>query len=168
MFVTTEQRTILRKGRAGVGWGMAPGFTLAELVMVIAVIGILAVMAVPSFLSYYHAAGLKSGAQQVVTLVNQARELAIKENQDVCVTLPSATHISYQLGSCAGGAWVGAGTDATGRINLPPGITVTASANPVFNYVGSALPAAIYTLTYTQTAATLTVSVAASGRVKIP
>jgi type IV fimbrial biogenesis protein FimT len=146
----------------------AAGFTLAELVMVIAVIGILAVMAVPSFLSYYHAAGLKSGAQQVVSLMNQARELAIKENRDVCVTLPSATHISYRLGSCAGSAWVGAGTDATGGINLPTGITAAASANPIFNYVGSALPAATYTLTYTQTGATLTASVAASGRVTIP
>ena len=146
----------------------AAGFTLAELVMVIAVIGILAVMAVPSFLSYYHAAGLKSGAQQVVTLMNQARELAIKENGSVCVTLPSATQMSYRLGSCAGSAWVGAGTDATGGINLPTGITAAASANPIFNYVGSALPAATYTLTYTQTGATLTASVAASGRVKIP
>jgi len=144
------------------------GFTLAELVVVIAVIGILAVMAVPSYLSYLRAAALKSGAQQVVTLVNQARELAIKENSDVCVTLTSATQMRYRLGSCAGGAWVGAGTDATGNINLPPGVTVAASANPVFNYVGSALPVAIYTLTSTQTTATLTVSVAASGRVKIP
>ena len=168
MFVTTEQRAILRKGRAGVGWGMAPGFTLAELVMVIAVIGILAVMAVPSFLTYLRAAGLKSGVQQVVTLLNQARELAIKENSNVCVTLPSVTQISYRLGSCAGAAWVGAGTDAAGNINLPPGITVTASANPIFNYVGSALPVATYTLTYTQTGATLTASVAASGRITIP
>jgi type IV fimbrial biogenesis protein FimT len=144
------------------------GFTLAELVIVIAVIGILAVMAVPSFLSYLRAAGLKSGAQQVVTLVNQARELAIKENGNVCVTLPSATQMSYRLGSCAGGAWVGAGTDATGGINLPTGITATASANPIFNYVGSALPAATYTLTNTQTGNTLTVSVAASGRITIP
>jgi prepilin-type N-terminal cleavage/methylation domain-containing protein len=147
---------------------MAPGFTLAEMIMVIAVIAILAVMAVPSFLSYYHAAGLKSGAQQVVTLINQARELAIKENGNVCVTLPSATQMSFRLGSCAGTAWVGAGTDAAGGINLPPGITLAASANPVFSYVGSALPAATFTLTYAQTGATLTVSVAASGRVTIP
>jgi type IV fimbrial biogenesis protein FimT len=146
---------------------MPPGFTLAEMVMVIAVIGILAVMAVPSFLSYYRAATLKSGAQEVVALMNQARELALKENGNVCVTLPSATQVSYRLGSCAGSAWVGAGTDATGNINLPPGITATASANPIFNYVGSALPASTYTLTYTQTGATLTVSVAASGRVTI-
>jgi hypothetical protein len=44
---------------------------------------------------------------------------------------------------------------------------MTASANPIFNYVGSALPAATYTLTNTQTGATLTVAVAASGRVTI-
>ena len=148
---------------------MAPGFTLAELVMVIAVIGILAIMAVPSFLGYYHAARLKSGAQQVVTLMNQARELAIKENGNVCVTLPTATQMSYRLGSCGGSAWVGAGTNATGAINLPAGVTATATANPVFNYVGSAPPAgATYTLTYTQTGATLTVSVTAAGRITIP
>ncbi len=45
--------------------------TLAELVMVIAVIGILAVMAVPAFLSDYQAAALKSGAPQVVAMINQ-------------------------------------------------------------------------------------------------
>jgi type IV fimbrial biogenesis protein FimT len=166
MFPTRTQPAVREKRT--LEWHMAPGFTLAELVMVIAVIGILAVMAVPSFLSYLRAAGLKSSAQQVVTLVNQARELAIKENGNVCVTLPSATQMTYRLGSCAGSAWVGAGTDATGNVNLPPGVTASASANPVFNYVGSALPAATYTLTYTQTGATLTVSVAASGRVAIP
>ena len=169
MSITNKEQPPTVGNEQAAGRGLAPGFTLAELVMVIAVIGILAVMAVPSFLTYLRAAGLKSGAQQVVTLVNQARELAIKENSNVCVfTVPNDTRISYRLGSCAGAAWVGAGTDATGNINLPPGITVTASANPIFNYVGSALPAATYTLTYTQTGATLTASVAASGRITIP
>ena len=148
----------------------AAGFTLAELVMVIAVIGILAVMAVPSFLRYNQAATLKSGAQQLVTLINQARELAIKENGNVCVKLPgaNATQMTYALSTCAGLAWVGAGTDAAGNIKLPTGITTTATADPVFNYIGSAAPVAVYTLTNTQTNATLTVSVAASGRITIP
>lgn len=144
------------------------GFTLAELIVLIAIIAILAVMAVPAFLSYYQAAGLKAGAQQVATLINQAREIAIKENGNVCVTLPSATQMMYRLGTCSGTAWVGTGTDSTGLINLPTGITASPTANPIFNYVGSALPAATYTLTKTQTGNTLTVSVVASGRITIP
>lgn len=143
------------------------GFTLAELVILIAVIGILSVMGVPAFLRYYQAATLKSGAQQFVTMINQARELAIKENGNVCVKLSSTTQMTYALNTCTGTAWVGAGTDAAGNINLPTGITATSSANPIFNYVGSALPAATFTLTNTQTSATLTVAVAASGRVTV-
>ena len=143
------------------------GFTLAELFILIAVIGILSVMAVPAFLRYYQAATLKSGAQQFVAMINQARELAIKENGNVCVKLSSPTQMTYALNTCTGTAWVGAGTDAAGNINLPTGLTATSSANPIFNYVGSALPAATFTLTNTQTSATLTVAVAASGRVTV-
>ena len=162
-WVVIDSRRAARCSRRGEG-----GFTLAELILVCAVIGILSVMAVPAFLRYYQAATLKAGAQQVVTLVNQAREIAIKQNDSVCVKLPSASQMTYALGGCGGSAWVGPGTDAAGNIKLPTGIAMTASANPVFSYVGSALPIATYTLTNTQTNATLTVSVAASGRITIP
>jgi hypothetical protein len=47
-------------------------------------------------------------------------------------------------------------------------VTVTASANPVFGYLGAALPVATYTITNATTGATLTVSVALSGRLTIP
>ena len=146
----------------------APGFTLVELVVVIAVIGILAIMMVPFFVNYYQAAMLKSGAQQFVTLINQARELAIRQNDNVCVKLPTGTQMTYTLSSCSGTVWIGAGTDAAGNINLPAGITASATANPVFGYVGSALPASVYTLTNAQTGDTLTVTVTASGRITIP
>lgn len=141
--------------------------------MLCAVVAILSVMAMPAFLSYYHSASLKAGAQQVFTLVNQARELAIKQNQDVCVKLPTATQMTYVLvvtSPCTGSVWVGAGTDAAGNANLPTGITATASADPVFTYVGSLRPppsAVTYTLTNTQTGAALKVLVAASGRICI-
>ena len=158
----------MQQGRPESRAGAEPGFALAELVTVIAVIGILAVMMVPFFVNYYQAAILKSGAQQFVTLVNQARELAIRQNDNVCVKLPNATQMTYALSSCTGSAWTGAGTDAAGNINLPAGITASATANPVFSYVGSALPASVYTLTNAQTGATLTVTVAASGRITIP
>ena len=158
-------------------WPFSPqqaerGFTLAELVILIAVIGILSVMAVPSFLRYYQAATLKSGAQQFATLVNQARELAIKENGKFCVQMSSPSQMMYRRVNCTTGTvWVGPGTDAAGNINLPPSITaapVTAGVNPIFDYVGSAATqAGGFTLTNTQTGATLTVSVAASGRVTV-
>jgi type II secretory pathway pseudopilin PulG len=145
------------------------GFTLAELIVLIAVIGILSIMAIPSFVSYYQAATLKSGAQQFAALINQAREIAIKENDNLCVKLSSPTQMKYVRSTCTGTAWVGAGTDAAGNINLPPRISATAPASPpIFNYVGSALPAGTFTLTNIDTGATLTVSVAASGRVTIP
>jgi Tfp pilus assembly protein FimT len=126
-------------------------------------------MAIPSFVSYYQAATLKSGAQQFAALINHGREIAIKENGNVCVKLSSPTQMMYALNSCAGTAWVGPSTDAAGHINLPSRISAVAPANPpIFNYVGSALPAGSFTLTNIDTGATLTVSVAASGRVTIP
>jgi prepilin-type N-terminal cleavage/methylation domain-containing protein len=147
------------------------GFTLVELVVIIAIIGILSVMAVPAFLRYYQAATLKSGAQQFAALINQARELAIKENGRFCVKMSSPTRVVYTKIDCSGAAWVGSGTDAAGNINLPPGITaapLTVTANPIFDYVGSAATqSGGFTLTNTQTSATLKVTVAASGRVTI-
>jgi type IV fimbrial biogenesis protein FimT len=143
------------------------GFTLSELIVVIALGALLAGLGVPAYLSYRQSAILKSGAQQIVTMINVARELALRINDNVCVKLPSATTMTYTLGGCSGTVWVGAGTDSAGHMGLPDGISVTATANPVFNYVGSALPAATYTVTNTQTSATLTVSVALSGRVTI-
>ena len=132
------------------------------------VLSLLVAMTVPTYLSYRQSAILKSGAQQIVTMINVARELALRINDNVCVKIPSPTTMTYTLGGCSGSVWVGTGTDAAGNMALPEGVTVSTTANPVFNYVGSALPAATYTVTNTQTSATLTVSVALSGRVTIP
>ena len=53
-------------------------------------------------------------------------------------------------------------------MNLQPGFTLSADANPVFDYLGRALPAATYTITISTTGSTVTVSVATSGRISIP
>ena len=144
------------------------GFSAPELLVVCAVIGVLCLMTVPFFLSYYQAAAARANVQQVITLFNQARELAIRQNATVCVTMPSNTQMAFLLGSCAGAAWTGAGTDTAGNINLPQGFTIGPLNNVTFNYLGAAGAVTTYTMTNSTTSATSTISIALTGRVTSP
>jgi Tfp pilus assembly protein FimT len=144
------------------------GFSVTELAVVIALVGVLFMMTIPFFLSYYRAAAARANVQQVITLFNQARELAIKQNDTVCVNMPNSTQMVFLLSSCAGAAWTGAGTDATGNVNLPQGFTIGPLTNLTFNYLGAAGAATTYTMTDTTTSATSTISIALTGRVTSP
>jgi Tfp pilus assembly protein FimT len=159
-------RGVARKRRGGPF--PEAGFSLAELVVFIAVVGVLFVMTVPFFLRYYQAAAARADVQQVITLFNQARELAVKQNNPVCVTLPTNTQMVLRLNTCAGIIWTGAGTDGAGNINLPQGFTIGPPNTVTFNYLGAAGAATTYTMTNTTTADTSTISIALSGRVTSP
>lgn len=142
------------------------GVSLGETSLVLAIIGILSVLATPMFVTYYQASRLRVAAEEVATFLNQGRQIGIKENVGVCVHITS-TAMHYHIGSCAGPTWVGPGTDAAGNVGAPSGIALTTTANPVFSYLGAASPAATYTVRNTQTNQTLRVFVSASGRVNI-
>ena len=144
------------------------GFSVTELVVVIAVIGILSVMSIPFFVRYYQAAALRADVQQVITVFNQARGLAIKQNDTVCVSMPTTTQMAFLLSNCAGTAWTGPGTDGAGNINLPQGFTISPLNNVTFNYLGAAGAATTYTMTNSTTNATSTISIALTGRVTSP
>lgn len=145
------------------------GFGLSEFLVVIAITGVLISVTVPMVLSYYHNAQNTTGAQQIRTLLTQARQIAIDQRTFVCVQASAPTQMSFYVNTaCAGTPWLGDITDAAGNITLQPGFTVSASASPVFDYLGGALPQATYTVTNTTTGSTLTVSVATSGRITIP
>ncbi len=142
------------------------GFSLAELLVVLAVVGILAGMTVPFFITYYQSAALKAAAEELVTFLNQGRQIAIKENQTVCVQTAS-TALRMRVGGCSGTLWLGPGTDTAGNWKLPAGFTVAASADPVFSYLGAASPAATYTVRNTVNGRTLSVILSASGRINV-
>lgn len=143
------------------------GFSLTELMVAVAVIGIVAALSAPYFISYWRSATVRAGAEELATLLNGARQLAIARNTSVCVA-KDPTRVRYLLGSCAGAAWTGAGTDANGYLALSNQVQVSAaSANVVFNYLGAASPGGTYTVRNPSDGGTLSVIVAASGRISI-
>jgi Tfp pilus assembly protein FimT len=138
------------------------GFSLVELIVLLVVVGALFSLSLPAFMSYYKSAQVRAAASGIAAYLNQGRQLAIRQNQSVCVHITS-TALHYALGSCAGTVWVGPGTDAAGNIPAPGGIALTTTADPVFTSLGAAAPAA--TVTVTHGSASLIVIVSASGRV---
>ena len=143
------------------------GFTAIELVMVVAVIGILMAVSMPLFISFFRTSALRAGAEEMATVLSQARQMAIKDNTSICVT-NNGTTVQYRISTCAGAVWTGPGTDAAGVIRLANNITVSPDTTTVvFTYIGLANPAAVFTVTSPQDGRTLSVNVAASGRISV-
>ena len=78
------------------------GFTLVEVLLAVAIIGIISAIATPMLLSYYQGAQVRVAAEQVTTFLNQGRQLAITQNGPVCVHI-SQTAMHYHLGTCCRG-----------------------------------------------------------------
>lgn len=142
------------------------GFSLAELTVILAVIGALLTLSLPAFISYYRTSQVRAAASVIAAYINQGRQLAIQRNQSVCVHIwPDRIH--YHLNNnCTGARWVGPGTDANGELTVPNDITPAGGeAAPVFSNLGAAAPAT--TVNVSNGSYSLNVTVSASGRVTI-
>lgn len=150
------------------------GFSLMELIVVIGIIAIIMTASAPFFISFLRTSALRTGAEEMVTVLHRARHLAIRDNTSMCVT-NDGTRVQYRIATFAtcnamAPVWTGPGTDAAGFIRLVNNITVTSGQNAVFTYIGTADPLAgtvTYTVTNPQDNRTLSVIVTPSGRVSI-
>jgi len=145
------------------------GYTLAELLVVLAVIGIMAFIAVPFLLTYTSGATIDYGARELRSGLNRAKLMAVTTRQPVCVQPTADGYQFFQNTTCTGTPWSGTGTDANGVFRLANNMTATlaAGANPVFNQFGVAVQTGTLRVTG-PTGGSMTVSVEASGRVRIP
>lgn len=144
------------------------GFSLAELLVVIAVIGILAAMAFPLMMTYVRSSTVRAGAQELRTGLNRAKQLAITLRQNVCVQPFGGTGYQFRQNTCAGALLAAAnitGADSTGTFRLQNNVTVTSGAPATFTPLGSATLAGTYTVTGSP-GNTLNVTVSVAGRIQ--
>jgi len=140
------------------------GFTVFELLIVIAIAGILTGIAVPNFLSYQSSYRLKGALSTLRGDLYGTKTLAIKRG------------VQYQVAFTANGYQIQRGNLSTGSTLYTteitrsfadgyPGVTAntSATANPVFSPKGTVTPVTI-TLKTSQKSQTITISLA--GKIK--
>src|SRR5256885_13515730 len=76
------------------------GFSLAELIVVVAMIGLLAALGLPQFMSYWRSSATTAGASELATVLSRARQLAITGNQNYCAEV-SGANLRYRQNSNA-------------------------------------------------------------------
>ena len=146
---------------------------MTELIVVIAVIGIIMAVSVPTLWTYFRTATLRGAAEELVTVLNGARQLAIRANSTVCVT-NDGTRVQYHLSTCGATTWKGPGTDSSGNITLSNSVRAGGSSNVCYSYLGAttATPAPCVkrrhlNVTNPAGGSTMSVTVATTGRAKI-
>lgn len=135
------------------------GFTLIELIVIIAIVAVFAAIAVPNFLSYMPKSRLNGAARQVMGDLMAARMKAVKENTTVTVTMVSNSDHEYKILTAGG---------EEKTINIQSNyrdVTIVGSFTDISFYSrGTAWGA---TITLTNSAGSKEITVAITGRVKI-
>ena len=159
------------------------GFTVAELLVLVAVISILCAIGFPLYLSYSRAQETDGAARVIVVALNQARQLAVTRGGSYSVDTQTAPNNRVRFfctnaivdGSgnvlCAAGTvWTGAGTDGSGWHRLENAARIVQAPAITFSSLGGATIAPAGTAFRVQNSSatgTLDVCVSPSGRIKV-
>jgi Tfp pilus assembly protein FimT len=133
----------------------------------IAVVGIISVGAIPQFVTFLRAMQTRGASQELATVLQQARELAIARNTNYRVEIEPDNNRLRFVRTSDNVVWTGPGTDAQGYRRLVNQARLTnVTANPTFNPLGTAGGGTI-TVQNSQGTSSLNVVVSSAGRVRI-
>ena len=145
------------------------GFTLLELMMVVAIMGILSAIATPNLMYYMAERRLNGAARMVMSDLMAARQKAVTQNNKFKVFFNATNHHEYTIlddDNGNGAADTGEATEVRDIRRDYYDVTFTASADPIFYPRGTASGTTV-TVTSSRTGVSKVVTVALNGRVKI-
>lgn len=145
------------------------GFSLAELLTVTSIIGIVAAVAMPSFLAMQPSMRLKGASRQVFGKLMWARAQAVEENITYSVTFPNNHAMTIIRDANANGAADGGETTESVDIqtDYPDCVLSVTSGDTTPNFLGRGTTNGDTVITISNTAGNRVVTVTLTGNIKI-
>lgn len=103
----------------------APGFTMIELLMTVAILGILSVAAIPSFRTFIAEQRIKTASFDLISMLTMARSEAIKRGANVTIAVSSSF---FTVTSPDGTVLL--------KQEVPAGVTFTGGSAVIYNSSG--------------------------------
>ena len=145
------------------------GFTLIELMVIIAILAVFAGIAVPNFLSYMPKHRLNGAARQVMGDLMAARMKAVSQNNEFKIFFLANGHEYTILDDDDNDGNIG-GTESTDTKDIHPGyhdVTFSATNDPIFHPRGTASPLGTTITLSSSSGSKKYVKIRYTGRVKI-
>lgn len=161
----------ISKERKSSDWKIARGFTLIEILLVFALMGVLTATSVNSFFSYNRNQSFRTAVNNVVHELNAEKAKAISQvKPSTCVTPPLEGYgmwfpvpgTYYRVDMHCGGV-----NYVLARINLPSQVTFATGSQTVFFKVATGTIAASRTIIITGYGNTATITVDVSGNISV-
>lgn len=151
--------------------GYEHGFTLIELMVTVAIVGIFAAIAIPSFTSMIHRYSVSTAANELYDLLQYSRGEAVTRSNGVTISAAGASNASWNAGITVSATGVAAPLRIVDASGLQSGVTIaTATGSILFSPTGNASTTTCFTFSYAGDAKTPPryVAVLGSGRVTSP
>ena len=155
------------------GSSISGGFSLIELVVIVAVLAVVSAIGFPFYMNFQRAQETDGAARTLVTALNQARQLAITRSSSFSVqtVINPTNRMRFCSGTtlpCPGGnVWTGAGTDGSGWRTLENGSRIVLGPNITFSSLGAATASGTLRVQNSSATGCLDVVVSPSGRIRI-